>query len=103
MKRTVRDLLAALTPAGIVEGWVPATIVGPGASVKHRFRLHKTDLIAELKKLPADREARFRILEWTYTRGSNVNQRWRARSVWVGGDGPDSIERRHELEYVRPT
>lgn len=104
MTRTVADLLAALKPKGYVDAWVYITRTEGGSAVAHRVRLHKTDLIDDLKKLTADMPARFQIREWTY---ANVNRnppgvRWRARWITIGTDDPDEIEPLHELEYRSP-
>ena len=87
---TIGGLIAALRPAGWVYLWGLPLYGIPAPAASHTWydkpcRLHKTDFIDALKKLPPEaRSAPYYVTEHAYKRGSyDVT----ARNVYVGISG----------------
>lgn len=81
---TVTDLLAALKPAGYVHVWV-RNFSGDGSFTS--LRLHKTELIEVLKKLPRDATVTpFTVQDQSYT--NPYGNRVVAQNVFLWPEDP---------------
>lgn len=80
----MNDAWKTATPKAVVAelrlgGWV----MGRSGLLKEHLRLHKTDLIADLRKLPDDHTITYRIVGDAAATGRHASQR-RTIVIWLG-------------------